>query len=43
MGSPVGPPGEVDQQLQVLRDTLSLLETATKPGTICQLDHRWRP
>lgn len=41
-GSPVGEPGNIEQQLGVIRTALSLLETAEVPGTISQMPFKWK-
>lgn len=43
MGRPLGPPGAASLQRRILHDALTLLETATSPGTIIELPYRWEP
>ena len=40
-GATVGAPHMPEQQRQVLLDTLEVLRTATAPGTLVELPHRW--
>ena len=40
-GATVGTPGHPVQQRQVLEETLALLRSATEPGVIVELAHRW--
>jgi len=40
-GATVGAPHMPDLQRQVLLDTLELLHTATRPGTLVELSHPW--
>lgn len=40
-GHPLGMPGDVDQQLRVIRQALQVLETAREPGTIVHSDEAW--
>lgn len=41
-GRPMGEPGNADQSRVLLEDALSVLETATEPGTVVHLPYRWR-
>jgi hypothetical protein len=41
LGYPVGRPNEPEEQLRILRQVLSLAETATTPGQIVELPDRW--
>ena len=41
-GHALGEAGNRDQQRQIVRDALSLLETVTVPGTIVESPYRWR-
>ena len=41
-GASFGEPGQVAQQMTILRDLLLLLVTAQKPGTIVDLPYRWK-
>lgn len=41
-GAPFGEPGQVDQQMTVLRDLLWALQSATEPGVIIERPYRWR-
>ena len=40
-GATVGTPGDAAQQRRVLEDALGLLASATVPGTLVELDHKW--
>jgi hypothetical protein len=42
IGAPMGPPGEVETQREVLREMLEVLERATEPGTIVDSPRLWR-
>lgn len=41
-GHPLGEPHNVAQQMTMIQHALTLLETATKPGTLLELPYRWR-
>ncbi len=41
-GAAFGEPGEVDQQMTVLRDLLWVLQTASEPGALVERPYRWR-
>ncbi len=41
MGHPLGEPGNVAQQMRVIRDALSALVEIKEPGTIIDLPYRW--
>ena len=41
-GHPLGEPGNVAQQMTVLRDAFQALEEIKKPGTIIDLSYRWK-
>ncbi len=40
-GHPLGQPGDRDTQLGIIREALRLLEQATEPGEIRELDYVW--
>jgi D-proline reductase (dithiol) PrdB len=40
-GHSLGEPGNVEQQMRVIRQALDVLETAEKPGTIVHSHERW--
>jgi hypothetical protein len=40
-GATVGTPNHPLQQRQVLEEALAVLRTATEPGTLVELQHRW--
>ena len=40
-GHSLGEPGNVEQQMRVIRQALDVLETAENPGTIIHSDERW--
>jgi hypothetical protein len=42
MGRPLGAPGDVQRQREVIEDALSLLETATAGGTVVERDAPYR-
>lgn len=42
MGRPLGAPGDVQRQRDVIEDALSLLETATAGGTVIERDAPYR-
>lgn len=42
MGNPLGEPHRPDQQHLVLEVLLTLIETATEPGTFVELPYRWK-
>ena len=41
LGNQTGRPHEAEEQRSILRDVLSLAETATEPGQIVQLPYAW--
>jgi len=41
-GSPVGEPGNIEQQQAVVTDALKFLATAEEPGAILDLPYKWR-
>jgi hypothetical protein len=41
LGYPVGRPNQPEEQLRILREVLTLAETATEPGRIVELTDRW--
>jgi D-proline reductase (dithiol) PrdB len=41
-GAPLGPAGDVDTQRSVILEALSVLTTATEPGTIVDLPRAWK-
>jgi len=41
-GSPVGEPGNIEQQHAVITDALQFLATAEEPGAILDLPYKWR-
>lgn len=41
-GHPLGEPFKENQQRRIFSDTLGLLETVRKPGTIVDSPYRWR-
>jgi hypothetical protein len=41
-GAALGEPGNVPQQLTVLRDLFWALQDLTEPGSIVEADYRWR-
>lgn len=41
LGHQCGKPHDVDLQMRILKDTLSLLATATVPGEIVDLPYEW--
>ena len=43
MGRPLGPPGDPDVHLRVVRAALALLDGAEQGGTIVELPERYRP
>ncbi len=43
MGRPVGPPGNVATQRNVVDTALDLLETASEAGTFVELEAPYRP
>lgn len=40
-GAPLGPPGDREIQLGILREALALLDTAAAPGERQPSQHRW--
>ncbi len=40
-GHPLGQPGDRDTQMGIIREALRLLEQATEPGEIRELDYVW--
>jgi len=40
-GHPLGQPGDTDTQIGIIRAALRLLEEATEPGEIRELDYAW--
>ncbi len=42
-GAVLGPPCDAALQRAVLDDTLKLLQTASEPGVLVDLPHRWTP
>ena len=40
-GHPLGQPGDRDTQMEVIRESLRLLEEAERPGEIRELDYVW--
>ena len=42
LGRQCGPPNDKEQQLRILKDSLSLLETAEKPGQLLELPYKWK-
>ena len=40
-GHPLGQPGDSDTQMRIVREALRLLEEATGPGEIRELDYVW--
>jgi len=40
-GHPLGQPGDSDTQMGIIREALRLLEEATGPGEIRELDYVW--
>jgi hypothetical protein len=38
---PLGQPGDRDMQMEIIRSALALLEEATEPGEIRELDYAW--
>lgn len=41
LGHTAGRPDRPDEQVSLIRDALSLLESIDEPGTIVPLDYRW--
>ncbi len=41
LGRQSGKPGEIDLQLQILKDTLNVLVSAAAPGTLIDLEYQW--
>ncbi|MBE9504225.1 MAG: hypothetical protein IME96_08640 [Proteobacteria bacterium] len=41
-GHPLGEPGNVAQQMTVMRDAFKALKEIKKPGTIIDLPYRWK-
>jgi hypothetical protein len=41
-GAGFGEPGNLDQQMTILRDLFVILQSATEPGKIVDLPYRWR-
>jgi D-proline reductase (dithiol) PrdB len=41
-GAPFGEPGNVNQQMTVLRDLFLLLQEAKEPGVILDAPYKWR-
>ena len=41
MGHPFGEPGNITQQMRIMRDALSAFQDITEPGTIIDLPYRW--
>ncbi len=41
-GHPLGEPGNVAQQMTVLRDAFKALKEIKEPGTIIDLPYRWK-
>jgi hypothetical protein len=41
-GHPLGEPGNRDQQMTILKETLRALKTIDTPGQIIDLPYRWR-
>ena len=41
-GRPMGEPNNPDQHRVILEDALSVLESATEPGTVVYAPYRWR-
>jgi D-proline reductase (dithiol) PrdB len=40
-GHPLGPPGDREMQMGVIRSALALLEEAREPGEVRELDYAW--
>ena len=41
-GHPLGEPGNVDQQMTIIRDAFKYLKEIDKPGSIVDLPYRWK-
>ena len=41
LGNTAGPPNDSDAQRAIAREALGLVHSATEPGRIVALDHRW--